>query len=228
MRASMETLFDLIYLSTVIFLGVRMFFCREKKDISLFGAMALLLGFGDTFHLIPRAYALSTTGLENHLTSLGIGKLIASITMTVFYVVLYQIWKLRYRREEMRHLNILVYFLAGIRILTALCPENGWLSANPPLIWGIVRNIPFALLGLLTIVIYYRQSREQKDLTFSNMWLAVLLSFAFYIPVVLFSEVYPLVGILMIPKTLAYVWIVWMGYRDMKQRTEDANPRPAH
>ena len=41
----------------------------------------------------------------------------------------------------------------------------------------------------------------------------VYLSFAFYLPVVLLSGMYPLVGMLMIPKTLAYVWVVWMCWQ---------------
>jgi hypothetical protein len=44
------------------------------------------------------------------------------------------------------------------------------------------------------------------------MWLAVALSFAFYIPVVLFADAVPAIGMLMIPKTCAYLWIVWMGF----------------
>ena len=50
------------------------------------------------------------------------------------------------------------------------------------------------------------------------MWLTIALSFGFYIPVVLWSELYPMVGILMIPKTCAYVWAVLTGYQSMKKR----------
>ena len=49
------------------------------------------------------------------------------------------------------------------------------------------------------------------------MWLTIVLSFGFYIPVVLLADIYPLVGMLMIPKTCAYVWTVWIGYSDMKK-----------
>ena len=49
------------------------------------------------------------------------------------------------------------------------------------------------------------------------MWLTIVLSFAFYIPVVLFADTIPLIGMLMIPKTCAYVWTVWLGYSDMKK-----------
>lgn len=53
------------------------------------------------------------------------------------------------------------------------------------------------------------------------MPLAVGLSFDFYLPVVLFSGIAPVVGVLMIPKTLAYVWIVrmcWQLYRQPNER----------
>ena len=38
---------------------------------------------------IPRALALCTTGLESYTFALGLGKWITSVTMTVFYVLLY-------------------------------------------------------------------------------------------------------------------------------------------
>ena len=46
---------------------------------------------------------------------------------------------------------------------------------------------------------------------------AVILSFGFYLPVVLFSGIAPAVKVLMIPKTLAYVWIVLMGWQLYRQ-----------
>lgn len=45
------------------------------------------------------------------------------------------------------------------------------------------------------------------------MWWLMLLSFAFYIPVVLFSKKYPAVGALMMPKTIAYLLIVVFGFK---------------
>ncbi len=48
------------------------------------------------------------------------------------------------------------------------------------------------------------------------MSLAIALSFGFYIPVVLWGNTVSWVGMLMIPKTLAYVWIVFMGYNEFK------------
>ncbi|HPF18680.1 MAG TPA: hypothetical protein PLY08_03755 [Bacillota bacterium] len=42
------------------------------------------------------------------------------------------------------------------------------------------------------------------------MWLAILLSFAFYLPVVLWSNRYPKIGMLMLPKTCTYLWMLVM------------------
>lgn len=63
MQAIFEALFDAVYLVTVITLGVLMIRGgRGRKQVLLFGAMAVTLGCGDAFHLVPRAVALCTTG----------------------------------------------------------------------------------------------------------------------------------------------------------------------
>lgn len=215
MQAIFETVFDILYLGTVITLGILMIAKARSGEQRLFGVMAVVLGGGDAFHLIPRAYALCTDGLAAHPASLGFGKFVTSITMTVFYVMLYHVWQKRYHKQQ-KNLTAAVYLLAALRILLCLMPQNRWLSPDAPLSWGIARNIPFAALGVIVVIAFYREAFRTKDKPFRFMWLAVTLSFLFYIPVVLFSSSYPMIGMLMIPKTLAYVWIVWMGFQIRK------------
>lgn len=218
MQAIVETLFDAVYLTTVITLGIRMIRgSKQGSQFRLFGWMAVILGAGDAFHLVPRAVALCTTGLENYTTSLGMGKWITSVTMTIFYVLLYYVWRRRYQVQGGSELTAGIYLLAILRIVLCMMPQNQWLSANPPLSWGIWRNIPFALLGLVIIVLFYRSAKSRGDRAFRWMWLTILLSFGFYIPVVLWAELVPMVGMLMIPKTCAYVWTVLIGYWAMKE-----------
>lgn len=63
MQAIAETLFDIVYLTTVITLGVRMIRgCKGNPQFRLFGIMAVVLGSGDSFHLGSPAVALCTTG----------------------------------------------------------------------------------------------------------------------------------------------------------------------
>lgn len=217
MQAIMETIFDIVYLSTVVTLGVLMIRgSKGEKQYFLYGIMAVMLGCGDAFHLIPRALALCTTGLASYTVSLGIGKLVTSVTMTIFYVLLYYVWRERYAVTGKKGITAAVYILSLSRIALCLMPQNEWTSANAPLSWGIYRNIPFAMLGVLVIVLFFYSSREKKDEAFKSLWLTIVLSFACYIPVVLFADRIPAVGILMIPKTCAYVWTVAIGYCAMK------------
>ena len=218
MQAIVETLFDAVYLISVITIGVKMILgCKGESQFRLFGWMAVVLGAGDSFHLIPRAVALCTTGLENYTVPLGLGKWITSVTMTVFYVLLYYVWRQRYKVQGQNGLTAAVYALAAVRIALCMMPQNHWLSAEAPLSWGIWRNIPFALLGLVVIVLFYRSAKEKQDKAFHWMWLTIVLSFGFYIPVVLWADAIPMIGMLMIPKTCAYVWTVLIGYFAMKK-----------
>ena len=218
MQAIIETLFDLVYLVTVMTVGIRMI--RSSKcgsQFRLFGWMAVVLGAGDSFHLVPRALALCTTGLENYAVPLGLGKWITSVTMTVFYVLLYYVWRKRYQVKGQKSVTLAVYLLSAARVVLCMMPQNRWLEAQSPLSWGIYRNIPFALLGLLIIVLFYRSAKEKNDTAFRWMWLTIVLSFGFYIPVVLWADTIPMIGMLMIPKTCAYVWTVLIGYAAMKK-----------
>ena len=202
MQAIVETLFDAVYLISVITIGILMIRnSKGNRQFTMFGIMAVFLGSGDAFHLVPRAWALCTTGLENYTVQLGLGKWITSVTMTIFYVILYYVWRERYQITGHKATTVAVYVLAALRIVLCM----------------IYRNIPFALMGILIIVLFYKSAKENHDASFRFMWLTIVLSFGFYIPVVLWADVMPMIGMLMIPKTCAYVWTVLIGYKAMKK-----------
>ena len=115
MQAIVETLFDAFYLVSVSTIGILMI--RNSKgnaQFRLFGLMAVVLGAGDSFHLVPRALALCTTGLENYTVALGLGKWITSVTMTIFYVLLYYVWRQRYQVKGKSGLTAAVYALSVV------------------------------------------------------------------------------------------------------------------
>ena len=113
MQAIMEPIFEIAYLVCVIALGVIILRkANGRKQYTLFGIMAIVLGCGDAFHLVPRIYALLTDGLENHVAALGFGTLVTSITMTAFYVILFHVWKLLYNKINTPALTAMVYTLA--------------------------------------------------------------------------------------------------------------------
>ncbi len=214
MQAIFETIFDVCYLVGVVAAGV--IIVKKAGSNTLFkllGIMAIVLGCGDAFHLVPRIFALWGDGTAAHPVSLGFGKAVTSVTMTIFYVILYYVWRRRYNIVGKNILTYSILGLAAIRVGLCLFPQNMWLSADAPLSWGIYRNIPFLILGVIIIVIFAQKVRETKDKEFKHIALAITLSFLFYIPVVLFADAIPAIGMLMIPKTLAYAWIVRMGYK---------------
>ena len=218
MQAIIETIFHPTYLISVTIMGMLMIKrAQGDKQFILFGIMAVSLAAGDSFHLVPRLIAVNTTGMEDYVVSLGMGKLVTSITMTIFYILLYHIWERRYQIKDNLNLTVFFYLLAFYRIVLTLYPQNALTTLHPSLAWGIYRNIPFVIMGGIIIVLYFKRARELQVKDFRYVWLAALISFACYIPVVLWAESYPVVGTLMIPKTVAYFWAVWMGFSAQKK-----------
>ena len=218
-----ETIFDVLYLGFAITAGLIMLIKGNQPLVKKFGLMAVLLGAGDSFHLVPRSYALWTAGLEANAAALGIGKLITSVTMTIFYLILFYIWRERYKIKDGKKLTATMWTLAVLRVALCMLPQNQWLVYHQPLLYGVFRNIPFAIIGVIIIVIFAREAKKAEDAIFRSIPLAVALSFGFYLPVVLFSGIVPIVGVLMIPKTMAYVWIIFMGWQ-LYRESQKSNP----
>ena len=207
MPALPESIFDICYLVFAIVSGILLLKkSKGRKYVRIFGIMTLLLGCGDALHLVPRVLNYWTDG--DYTAALGIGKLVTSITMTLFYILIEYARRDRYKITGEKGVLASVWILGIIRIALCCFPQNGWTSAEPSLLWGILRNIPFALLGILTVVLWFKSAKNDKPLKL--MWLAVTLSFLFYIPVVLFAQTMPMIGMLMLPKTCMYVWMIVM------------------
>jgi len=199
-----ESTFDVLYLLFAIISGVVILRRARNKTEKQMGLAALILGCGDAFHLVPRV--LNYFAEADFTAALGIGKLITSITMTVFYVLLYYIWTGYYREKENRSLTALVWGLTLARVILCLFPQNGWLENSSDMTWGIIRNVPFVILGAV-VCWFYRRNKE-KDRTFGLVWLYILLSFLFYVPVAVAAGMVPMLGMLMLPKTICYVLLI--------------------
>ena len=207
MPAIGESIFDVLYLIFATGSGITLLVkAKGRTVITLFGLMTLLLGAGDSFHLIPRVLNYWTDA--DYTAALGIGKLITSITMTVFYLLFEHARRKRYGITGQKPVLITMWLLSAIRVALCCFPQNGWTSANPSLLWGILRNIPFAILGVMTVVLWFRSAANDKVLKWSPI--AVTLSFLFYLPVVLWSQTLPIIGMLMLPKTCMYIWLIVM------------------
>lgn len=196
-----ESTFDILYLLFAVISGVLILKKARNKTEKRMGLAALILGCGDAFHLVPRV--LNYFMEADFTAALGIGKLVTSITMTVFYVLLYYVWLGHYREKENRRLTACVWALAGLRIVLCLFPQNGWLENSSGVVWGIIRNVPFLLLGAVVCWLYYKNRKDER--TFRFVWAYILLSFLFYLPVAVAAGLVPILGMLMLPKTICYI-----------------------
>ncbi len=201
-----EVVFNIIYMLTVLTLGIIMLSRANNLSRYMTSLMALILVFGDMFHLIPRLIVYFTNkDLER---SLGRGKQITSITMTFFYLMLWYLGVILFEIKYVILLTIIVMIITIIRVVLCYMRQNNWTSKNQDVKWGIIRNIPFVILGGINIAVFYVNRNVVNGLNY--VWLAILLSFIFYLPVVLWASVNPKIGMLMLPKTICYVWLIIM------------------
>lgn len=214
MQAIMESIFDVGYLLFAIGAGVALLMrSRGRALVTLLGVMCIALGCGDAFHLVPRVMNYWMEG--DFTAALGVGTLVTSITMTVFYLLMEYARCIRFGVSAGKGVLCVTWALAALRIALCLMPQNAWTSPDAPLSWGIIRNVPFLVMGAMSVALWLRSARGDRAL--GLMWLAVLLSFLLYFPVVLFADALPIIGMMMLPKTCMYIWMMCMFLRVSKE-----------
>lgn len=186
------------------------------------------LALGDTGHVGFRVFAYAQGGLETHLTFLGqqfglvgLGALATAVTVTFFYVLMLETWRVRFNKN-LGWFGYLLLAAAGARLLLMIPPANQWNSPVPPQPWSLYRNLPLVIQGLGVAFLILRDARRVQDRAFTWIGLMILVSYACYTPVILFVQKEPLVGMLMIPKTLAYVAIAFVAYFNLYRRPQVA------
>lgn len=206
-----ESVFDIAYL-TFVFITAAVFYLQAHGSVQLIlcGTLALILGGGDSFHLIPRVKRALRGEDDRTEKFLGLGLLISSVTMTVFYLVLYEIWKIEFP-ETAGQISagwvVLLFASAFFRIVICLLPQNNWFHKEGNARFSLLRNLPFALTGAIVCALFFMSGNED-GLRMWRMSIAIIISFACYFPVTLLSKKKPAIGMLMIPKTCAYIWMM--------------------
>ena len=201
-----ESVFCIGYLCFV-FIAACIFGARGDQYSRLCMLMCMLLGGGDAFHLVPRII-INIKGEtedkeENTKRSfwLGLGNLISSITMTLFYVLLFRVMEEREQIQMPSMIYTSLTVLTVLRIALCLFKQNRWFTGGDPT-WGIIRNIPFVVIGVITIV-YLIAYCHAPDLA-----ILVFFSFLCYMAVIIGAKKKPMLGMLMIPKTICYIWMI--------------------
>jgi len=193
----------------------------KSKLKSIICGSFFLLAIGDTGHVISRVIAYMNGGVEYSMNLfgsafavVGIGRITTSITVTLFYALFLEMWRIRYERK-MDKLYLSLQGLNLLRLVIMLFPQNQWGAVVSPVDWVIYRNIPLFIVGLAVIILFFNFATKNNDKTFRKVAIAVSISFLFYTPVILFVSFVPPIGMLMIPKTLAYLYIAVLLYKEL-------------
>lgn len=208
----MEAIFDICYLlfdlvATILFFA----FSKGSTLFILYGILTLTLCGGDAFHLVPRVIRAFKGSNDKIKKQLGRGLQISSITMTAFYIILMYIWQNTFYEMSIPvALEIIIWVSAVVRMAMCFLPQNNWCSDEGNMTLSIIRNAVFAVTGI-GVIILYAISGNTYDYHMTRMVAAIIISFGCYLPVTLLSKKYPKVGLLMIPKTCAYIWVIVMG-----------------
>jgi hypothetical protein len=233
-----EVTFNILYLLTIWGLviamlrrldGVKTF---DLKVARYFILAFALLALGDTGHVGFRVWAYALGDLSTHISVLGIdlglvglGALSTAITVTLFYVVMLLIWSSRFKKP-LGVFGILLIISAVIRFVIMAFRQNQWNMTVPPQPWSLWRNLPLVILGLGAAYLILRDAFNQDDRTFKWIGAMILVSYAFYAPVILFVQQVPAIGMLMIPKTLAYVAIAAIAYQSIFSESQTRMIQP--
>lgn len=224
LTAIFETLFNVVYLLTVwalvLLMAVKLPKVQEKnKNVARLILLAfVLLAAGDTGHVGFRVAAHLMGDLNKSVSVFGapmsllsIGMLTTAYTVTLFYMVFVYVWQDRFEQKA----TWFTWLLLGVgiaRLVFMALPVNDWGNVVPPQPVSLYRNIFLMVQGVGLIWLMLSSAYKANDKTFKWIGWMVVVSYAFYTPVILFAQQFPPIGMLMIPKTIAYVAIAVIAY----------------
>ncbi|MCD4752727.1 MAG: hypothetical protein K8R40_06630 [Anaerolineaceae bacterium] len=228
-----ETIFNILYLIaiwSIVYLMIKSMASVKPEDrrvADLIRLAFIMLAAGDTGHVGFRVLSTLLGGagteamiLGTPMSLIGLGMLITSYTVTFFYMLFVYVWKARYNQSG-GWLPTLLLTAGIVRLIFMALPGNEWGNSVPPHPMSLYRNIPLMIQGVGLLGLIFHHAYKTDDTTFKRIGWMIIVSFAFYIPVILFARQIPLIGMLMIPKTVAYLAIAWIAYRGLWGRTKN-------
>ncbi len=209
--------FNLIYLGVIWLLVAAMTkkLGKVKDDhrtAQRFLLAFILLAFGDIFHVGFPVFISISGWLEIYDSIAKLGVLLTAITITLFYMIFVDIWRINFTKEK-NWAYYLLLTIGIIRLIILIIPQSRYKNRILPIEWNLIRNIPLLLLGLSVAFLMYWDGNMNNDTRFKNISYSIFASFAFYFPVILYASRIPSLGMLMIPKSVAYLVMAWLGYR---------------
>ncbi len=212
-----EALFNVVYMFTVwglVVLGITRAakggLNRRRFGWLLVALVALALG--DSFHVIPRTW-LAVAPHQVSPETLAFGNFASSFTLVFFYLALqFYAWRTFELEWDWKMWLMVAFALA--RLIIIFFPQNDWGNLRTP--WKFYRNIPFVLQGAGVVWLFFKNAPrlgEPKSRWLRNVAWGIIVSFACYIATLIGTWWSPVWGVMMVPKTVAYIYVAVMLYK---------------
>jgi len=230
LRVGVEVIFNISYL-IVIWTIVMLMVINQNQVAPQNRSLAkrvmwafALLALGDTGHVGFRVIAYARGGLAANPVLVGAGAFSTAFTLTIFYMLMVDIWRLRFQKP----LGWFGWFLlaAGVvRMVVLLFPQNEWWQVTAPYNWSLLRNGLLVIQGVGVMFLILRDAIRTNDRAFLWIGIMIAISYLFYAPVILWAQKVPMLGMLMIPKTIAYLGMAFIAYQELYKKAQPVTSR---
>ncbi len=216
-QVMMEMTFSVIYLVYICVIVILM--SKNIKNVNqkeiptakriLLAFLALLIG--DLGHVGARLIDFISVEVETNYFILGIGSLFEMVGLIFLFMLFTDAWRVHFDRPK----NLLFKVLIGIGIVGLIIfvfPQNQWTAQSSPYEWVVIRNIPWLIQGVALSILIYRDAKAVDDKKLVRIGIYIFISYFFYMPVIFFGELVPMLGMLMIIGTIVFMLWQYTSY----------------
>jgi len=223
-QVMMEMTFSVIYLIYICVIVILML--KNMKNVNqkeILTAKRILLAFlalfiGDLGHVGARLFDFFSVEVEINYVILGIGSLFEMVGLIFLFMLFTDAWRVQFNHPK----NLLFKVLIGIGIVGLIIfvfPQNQWTAQSTPYEWLVIRNIPWLIQGVALSILIYRDAKAVEDKKLVRIGIYIFISYFFYMPVIFFGELAPMLGMLMIIGTIVFMLWQYTSYsRFFKKR----------
>lgn len=212
---------SLIYIALIVYMGFYIYRnSKGKTDHSFFAAMILVLAISESVYIMPRIYAVLTTGIENNLKLLGWAKIIQFIGLSLFLIMFIQLSRLRFNIKRTAPVNKLLYGIMLLRIVIGLLPQNGWFDTTFIRTFLILRTVVLAFYIFALSTTIYVHSIKPYNRSMLPIIAVLIPLFAFIEPQFLNSADRWLTFFMVVLRGLLLLGIVAFYYKEVRKDNE--------
>ncbi len=217
-RILMQIMFSIIYLIYISFIVIIMsknlkkVIADEEKTAKYILLAFISLLIGDMGHLGARLFNIFSENASSTYGIFGIGVLLEMIGLIFLFIFYTNAWRIHFNKPK----SLLFKSLIGIGVIGLIIfafPQNQWNTEPISYEWLIFRNIPWLLQGVILDILIIRDGKVANDPLMIRIGILILVSYFFYMPVILFASIEPMLGLLMIPGTIIYMLWQYSSYK---------------